>query len=85
MEKQKAVNILTTGHQEFKEILSKLKPNQIESIPAVGKWPVRDVIAHITAWYWEFIREIDGILADRPIINIPSGDDAFNEKEVAAR
>lgn len=85
MQKQKAIQVLKNGHEEFERIIKNLKQDEVETKLVVGKWSTRDVIAHISAWYWEFIREIDSILVDRPIINVPSGDDAFNEREVAAR
>lgn len=85
MDKQKAIKVLKNGHKEFKEVLDKLDTKTINSTQAVGNWTVHDVTAHIAAWYWEFVREIDSFLADKPILNLPSGDDAFNAREVAKR
>ena len=85
MEKRVVIEILEKGHKDFKKVIGELDSETLDSVQAIGKWPVRDVLAHITAWYLEFIREIDSFLIDKPIINLPSGDDAFNQREVRLR
>jgi len=84
-EKQKPIEVLKSGHEEFRKIIERLQTDEIDTKLVVGKWSIRDVIAHVSAWYWEFIREIDGILANQPIINVLSGEEEFNERAVAAR
>lgn len=84
MEKQKAIAIFRQGHEEFGLILQQLAPRQIESIPVYGTWTIREVMVHIAAWYWEFVKEIDGILADKPVVN-SSDEDTFNKQAIEAR
>lgn len=90
MKKQEVIGIFKAGHKEFKKVLSTLSIKEIESVPAVGNWPVRNVIAHISAWNWEQVKEIDRTLAGNPTWNrkksgeIPNTD-RFNHQAVQKR
>lgn len=84
MDKQKVISIFKTEHEQFGKILQQLAPRQIESIPVSGTWTIREVMVHIAAWYWEFVKEIDGILADKPVVN-NTDEEKFNKKALEAR
>lgn len=70
MEKTLALEVLRKGHLAFEEALKEIVNKNITDAPIIGIWPIKDVIAHLTAWYIEFIEEIDSFLIDKPIINL---------------
>lgn len=90
MKKQEIIKIFKEGHEEFKKIISLLSYEQIESFPAVGVWSVRNVIAHISAWNWEQVEEIDRTLVgnstwNRKTSGETSNTDRFNKEAVEKR
>jgi len=90
MKKKEIIGSFLVGHDEFKQVLKKLSNEQIKSVPAVGIWPVRKVIAHLSAWNWEQIKEIDRVLKNRPTWYRKkngeiSNTDLFNQKAVEKR
>ena len=89
IKKEKVIEVFNAGHKEFEGLLSKLSDKQIESVPVVGVWTEREVIAHLAAWHWEQADEITRVLRNEPTWNQPSydvyDDDRFNKIQVEKR
>lgn len=90
MKKQNVIAFFKAGHDEFRQTLDMLSSEQIEKIPSVGIWPVKNVIAHISAWNWEQIKEIDRTLQGKHTWNRLNDDEIsntalFNSKAIEKR
>lgn len=85
MTKQETIEFLKNDQQKLKEVVDSLSPRQVTEVPVVEKWTVKDILAHISAWHWEWVKDIDGILANR-IPWYDGVDEAeFNQKEIEKR
>lgn len=85
--KGRVAKVLTRDHQKFNDLISQLNSEQMTKTTISGEWVLKDVIAHLSAWYWEYVREIDRVLKDQATWQKPgdSGDDEFNKKETLKR
>lgn len=89
MEKQKIVDVFKTGHDNLCQLLDSLTSDQLVDVKVLGEWSVKDILAHLAAWNWEQIREIDNVLKDQPTWNdkfkSKEDQDDFNNKAVKKR
>lgn len=63
----------------MRQVVDSITNGNTVSQVLVGDWTIREVLVHIAGWYREYIREIDGILRNRPILS-PKTDDIFNRQ-----
>lgn len=89
MDKQQAIIWLKRGHRKLEKVISSLNEEQMTRIPVLGKWTVKDIIAHLIAWNWEAAKEIERILNNKAtwhkLFEETSGENKFNEIEVKKR
>lgn len=89
MEKQKVIDIFKTCHENLRKLLDSLTPDQMVNEKVTGVWSIKDILAHLSAWNWEQVKEIDNILHDQPTwykkYQNKEGQDDFNKKAVDKR
>lgn len=89
MNRQKAIEILKKGHRKVVDLLSGLTKSQLFQPNVLGKWSVKEIIAHLAAWNWEYIKEIDRVLENKATWQKSyvraKDEDEFNKSEVGKR
>jgi len=77
MAKQKSKNELLTdiqtAHRRLERTLDGLSETELTRPGVVGKWSVKDVLAHLTAWEQLFLSWYDSGLGGRTPENLPVG------------
>ncbi|MCU0498363.1 MAG: ClbS/DfsB family four-helix bundle protein [Anaerolineae bacterium] len=85
MSKAAILNQLAIEFELFETTLARIPRERLTEAQAIGAWSVKDLIAHLTYWNQDFIREVDA--ADRGEslegIRDPRSDDEINAEAVA--
>ncbi len=74
-------------HEKLKKLISSL-PKEYLRQKMLGEWAIKDVVAHLAAWNWEIIDEVDRVLRNKatwPAQEDRVWEDEFNRKEVEKR
>lgn len=50
------------GYRKLKDAISSLSKQQMTNVPVLEDWTVKGIIAHLAAWNWELIVDIERIL-----------------------
>lgn len=74
---------LAASRARFDAAIADLSPIQLEEVPAVGTWPIRDVVAHLIDWHAELLRAAEHGLGGAAPAGHPIADDDYNERSVA--
>lgn len=74
---------LTESRARFDAAIADLPGEALEEVPAVGTWPVRNVVAHLIDWHTELLRAADHALGGAQPAGHPIIDDDYNDKSVA--
>src|SRR5688500_6334846 len=70
---------LQRSYDRFQRIVIGLEQAVLETTPAVGEWPVRDVTAHLIDWGEEILLAAEHVLGGPPVPHHPFVDfEAFN-------
>lgn len=88
MEKQKVMQAFEASHQKMADVIQKLSKEQMVKEKVLDDWSVKDILAHLSAWSWEAIKEIDRVLQNKATwhkLFEKKGEDKFNKREVAKR
>jgi len=84
VKKEKAIEILKADHKKLAGVLDLLSPGQPEEVKVLGEWTTKDIIAHLIEWNWEYLAEIERILADKAtwhkVCESKEQEDEFNRK-----
>ena len=69
----------------MKKVIDTLNEEQLCRKEVQGEWSVKDILAHISAWNWDIIKQIEVVLANDSLWyrNIPEVD--FNKSAVSVR
>ena len=74
---------LVSTRTRFDAAIAGLPPGTLTDTPAVGVWPVRNVVAHLIDWHSELLRAAEyGLGGPRPTDHPITGD-AYNDTSVA--
>ena len=66
-------------HERFHALLAGIDQKTLETEPALGDWPVRDLVAHLTGWIDALLATADYGLGGPPPQHVTITDfDAFN-------
>jgi len=76
---------LDRNFKTFMESLGRLTEEELTTAEVVGKWSAKDVVAHVWVWVDEALVTVKAWNGKRPWQEGVAYDDAWNEKEVAAR
>jgi hypothetical protein len=79
----KVMAALTESRARFDATIADLPCAALEEAPAVGTWPVRNVVAHLIDWHTELLRAADHGLGGAQPTGHPITDDDYNDKSVA--
>ena len=74
---------LTESRARFDAAIADLPSEALEETPAVGTWPVRNVVAHLIDWHTELLLAADHALGGAQPTGHPITDDDYNDKSVA--
>jgi hypothetical protein len=89
MTKQEAINSIQAGHERLRESIGTLMDEQMTTIHIVENWTVKDILAHLAAWSWEYKKEIKRVLSNKAtwhkLYADEEGESEFNKKEVKKR
>lgn len=76
-------------HETLKDLVSSLTEKEAATRKVLGDWTIKDVIAHLAAWNWEAIDEVDRVLKNKPtwpeLYEHKEGENKFNQKQVDKR
>ena len=67
----------------FHAAIAGLDAAVLEREPAVGTWPVRDVVAHLIDWGNESLLAAEHALGGPAVAHHPLADEGYNERSVA--
>ncbi|MFX0087318.1 MAG: DinB family protein [Candidatus Hodarchaeota archaeon] len=88
MNKQQSIQFFNDNHKRLFEVLSRLNNSQMVEEIILGKWTVKDILAHISAWNIEILKAINNILNDEKpwFVNEEELNEAeFNKRETQKR
>ena len=74
---------LVESRARFDATIADLPSEALEEAPAVGTWPVRNVVAHLIDWHTELLLAADHGLGGAQPAGHPITDDDYNDKSVA--
>ena len=75
--------LLTESRARFDAAIADLPSEALEETPAVGTWPVRNVVAHLIDWHTELLLAASHGLGGAPPAGHPITGDDYNDKCVA--
>jgi hypothetical protein len=85
MAKDNIIAFLEEDHKKLEKAIAGLIVDQMTEYPIVGRWTVKDIIAHIAAWNLELTGGINAILSDQKPRFFDIGEDEFNRREIERR
>ena len=85
MEKEWIIKFFKDDHAKLVSAISQLDKSWMTDRKVNKSWDVKDVIAHISAWNWEIIRQVDDILVNRKPWYVDMDEASFNKREVKKR
>ena len=83
MDKQKLLSRIEEAWNAFQESYAGLSPSQMHAPGAAGTWSVKDILAHVTTWEEEALKNLPLILAGERTARYKDqygGIDAFNDQ-----
>lgn len=89
IDRQETIGRFKEEHERLRKIVVSLPERQILKPKMFGEWSIKDIVAHLAAWNWEAIDEVDRVLKNEATwparYEDKAGEDAFNLKEVEWR
>jgi hypothetical protein len=87
MRKERLLMLIEKEWQNFLKSFEDLPDNALQETDVVGIWSIRDVLAHISTWEEESLKNIPLILEGKstPRYTGAGGIDAFNAREQAKK
>jgi|SRR3989344_1871501 len=89
IDKQATIKRFKTEHEELKRLVLSLPEKLVFKPKTLGEWSIKDIIAHLAAWNWEAVAEIDRVLKNKATwparYKDKVGENEFNKKEVEKR
>ncbi|MCA9390566.1 maleylpyruvate isomerase N-terminal domain-containing protein [candidate division WWE3 bacterium] len=89
IDKDTEIQNLKKAHEEMQMVLQSLNSDQKTTILIHDTWTVKDIIAHLAAWNWEVITEIERILEDGAtwdkLYTEAETEDDFNKRMIEQR
>lgn len=76
---------LDRSFKAFMDSLGHLTEEELTATEVVGKWSVKDVVAHVWTWVDEAVQTAKAWQGRRPWQDGVTFDDAWNEKQVQSR
>jgi hypothetical protein len=76
---------LDRSFKTFMDSLGHLTEEELTAVEVVGKWSVKDVVAHVWSWVDEAVLTAKAWQSRRPWQEGVNYDDAWSEKQVQAR
>jgi hypothetical protein len=85
LNKEEVIKFFKDDHKKLVSVIEQLDKSWITERKVTESWSVKDIIAHISAWNWDIIRQIDDILVNRKPWYVDMREDSFNMREVQKR
>lgn len=89
LDKEQVIKILKDEHGKLALLINCLSSGQLEEEKVLGEWAVKDILAHLSAWDWEYVDEINRVLQNKAtwhkLYESRGGEDDFNKREVGKR
>ena len=85
LDKEEAIMFFKEDHAKLVSVINRLEKSWMTGKKVNANWDVKDIIAHISAWNWEIIRQVDDILVNRKPWYVDMREDSFNKREVEKR
>ena len=89
IKRKETIDRFTNEHQKLKMLVSTLPEEIVLRKKIVGTWTLKDTIAHLAAWNWEAMEEVERVLSGKPTwprrYEDKAGEDTFNQEAVEKR
>jgi hypothetical protein len=85
MDKIKVIEFFKNDHAKLVNVVNQLDKEQMIKKIVIASWTVKDIIAHISAWNWEIIKQVDNVLVNKKPWYVDMNEANFNKKEVQKR
>ena len=85
MDKDDVIKFFKEDHAKLVSVINQLDKDQMTDKVVIANWDVKDIIAHISAWNWEIVRQVDDVLVNRKPWYIDMNEVRFNKREVEKR
>lgn len=89
IDRQKTIEQYKKEHERLKKLVLSLPEEQVLKSNTAGEWSIKDIVAHLAAWNWEAIDEVDRVSKDKATwparYEDKAGEDEFNRKAVEKR
>lgn len=80
-----AIQFFKNDHQKLEDVISRLTEEQMISEKVQGNWTVKDILAHISAWNWEIIKQADLVLSEKKPWYTDIKEADFNRESITLR
>jgi hypothetical protein len=85
LNKDGVIKFLKEDHAKLVETVDKLEKKQMTKKIVIAAWTAKDIIAHISAWNWEIIRQVNDLLINKKPWYVDMNEANFNKREVQKR
>ena len=85
MDQEETLQFFKNDHQKLVNVLSTLNESQMRTDRVQGDWTVKDIIAHISAWNWELIKQTELVLSGKKPWYTDMTEEEFNIRAVGMR
>lgn len=89
IDRQETIKRYKDEHEKLKKLVESLPEAKVLMSNTLGEWSIKDIVAHLAAWNWEAIDEVDRVLKDEATwparYEDKAGEDDFNRKQVEKR
>jgi hypothetical protein len=85
LDKEETIEFFEVDHGKLVRVISQLDRSWMTDRIVIASWNVKDIIAHISAWNWEIIRQVDDVLINKKPWNVDMAEKSFNRREVKKR
>lgn len=89
MDKQEVIKAHEADHREMGETIQRLSKEEMAREKVLGDWTVKDILAHLNAWAWECVKEIDRVLQNgatwHRVYPDEKGESKLNKREIRKR
>ncbi|MFW9813048.1 MAG: DinB family protein [Candidatus Thorarchaeota archaeon] len=85
MDQEETIQFFKDDHQNLIDVISKLTEFQMKTDKVQGSWTVKDILAHISAWNWEIIKQAELVLSRTKPWYTGKTEAEFNEEAVKTR
>ncbi len=85
MSKEEIIESLKKGHKRLERVVGFLKDHDMMGKKLLGKWSIKEILSHLSAWNWKQVNAINEIIGGNKPEWWGLNDDEFNHKAIEER